>query len=47
VEVTRRLDADPVRSVAVEDSTNGIRAAMAAGKRMVVVPRPFNPASTF
>ena len=35
---TRRLGVDPTDAVAVEDSTNGLRAAAAAG--MVVVASP-------
>jgi HAD superfamily hydrolase (TIGR01509 family) len=44
LEVTRRLGADPRRSTAVEDSTNGIRSANAAGLRVVAVPNPSYPA---
>jgi HAD superfamily hydrolase (TIGR01509 family) len=36
----RRLDAAPGRSVALEDSLNGLAAAQAAGLRCVVVPGP-------
>lgn len=43
LEVCRRLDADPRRSLAVEDSTNGIGAAKAAGMVVVAVPPHFNP----
>ena len=35
---TRRLDVDPADAAAVEDSTNGLRAAAAAG--MVVIASP-------
>jgi HAD superfamily hydrolase (TIGR01509 family) len=35
-----RLRADPARSVAVEDSPNGVRAAVAAGLYTVAVPHP-------
>ena len=35
-----RLGADPARSVAVEDSPNGVAAAVAAGLFTVVVPHP-------
>jgi HAD superfamily hydrolase (TIGR01509 family) len=45
VEVARRLEAAPERCVAVEDSTNGIRSASAAGMRVVAVPRPDFPPS--
>jgi HAD superfamily hydrolase (TIGR01509 family) len=36
--VAERLGADPVRCVAVEDSSNGVRSAAAAGMRVVAVP---------
>lgn len=38
LEVARRLDIPPERWAAVEDSTNGLRAARAAGMRVVAVP---------
>jgi HAD superfamily hydrolase (TIGR01509 family) len=38
VEACRRLGADPARSMAVEDSANGVAAARAAGLWCVVVP---------
>jgi HAD superfamily hydrolase (TIGR01509 family) len=45
LEAARRLGADPARCVAVEDSTNGIRSAAAAGMAVVAVPmRAFPPA---
>jgi HAD superfamily hydrolase (TIGR01509 family) len=43
VEAVRRLGADSADSVAVEDSENGIRAARAAGMRVVAVPNPHYP----
>jgi HAD superfamily hydrolase (TIGR01509 family) len=43
LEVLRRLGTDPADSVAVEDSENGIRAAKAAGMRVVAVPNPHYP----
>jgi HAD superfamily hydrolase (TIGR01509 family) len=43
LEVLRRMGADPADSVAVEDSENGIRAAKAAGMRVVAVPNPHYP----
>jgi HAD superfamily hydrolase (TIGR01509 family) len=43
LEVLRRLGADPADGVAVEDSDNGIRAAKAAGVRVVAVPNPHYP----
>jgi beta-phosphoglucomutase-like phosphatase (HAD superfamily) len=45
LEAARRLDIAPERCVAVEDSTNGIQAARAAGMRVIAVPRPDFPAS--
>jgi HAD superfamily hydrolase (TIGR01509 family) len=45
VEAARRLGVDPPTCVAVEDSTNGIRSALAAGMRVVAIPnRQFPPA---
>jgi HAD superfamily hydrolase (TIGR01509 family) len=44
-EAARRLGADAARCAAVEDSTNGIRAAHAAGMRVIAVPRPDYPPS--
>ena len=38
-----RLGVDPAACVAVEDSTNGVRSALAAGMRTVVVPPRFHP----
>jgi HAD superfamily hydrolase (TIGR01509 family) len=44
LEAARRLEVAPEQCVAVEDSTNGIRSASAAGMRVVAVPRPdFRP----
>jgi HAD superfamily hydrolase (TIGR01509 family) len=43
LEVLRRLAADPAGSVAVEDSENGIRAANAAGMRVVALPNLHYP----
>jgi HAD superfamily hydrolase (TIGR01509 family) len=39
----RRLGVEPARAVAVEDSSNGLRAAAAAGCTVVAVPRPAFP----
>jgi beta-phosphoglucomutase-like phosphatase (HAD superfamily) len=38
LEAARRLGAPPDRCAAVEDSTNGLRSARAAGMRVVAVP---------
>jgi HAD superfamily hydrolase (TIGR01509 family) len=44
-EAVRRLGVAPERTVAVEDSTNGLRAAAGAGLVVLAVPRPdFPPA---
>ncbi len=43
LEAARRLDVQPETCAAVEDSTNGIRAAHAAGMRVIAVPRPDYP----
>jgi HAD superfamily hydrolase (TIGR01509 family) len=45
VEAARRLGVDPGRSAAVEDSTNGLRSAAAAGMLVVALPnQEFPPA---
>jgi HAD superfamily hydrolase (TIGR01509 family) len=38
LEAARRLDVPPERCAAIEDSENGIRAAHAAGMRVVAIP---------
>ena len=38
LEAARRLGVDPTNAAAVEDSTNGIRAAKGAGMRVVAIP---------
>jgi HAD superfamily hydrolase (TIGR01509 family) len=43
LEVARRLGADPARCAAVEDSSNGLRAAHAAGLRVVAFPNAHYP----
>jgi HAD superfamily hydrolase (TIGR01509 family) len=43
LEVTRRMGYSPASCAAVEDSTNGIRSAVAAGLRTVAVPHPRYP----
>jgi HAD superfamily hydrolase (TIGR01509 family) len=45
LEAARRLGAKPEECVAVEDSTNGITAAAAAGMHVIAVPRPDYPAA--
>ena len=45
LEAARRLGSEPARCVAIEDSSNGLRAAAAAGMRLVAIPnRAFPPA---
>jgi HAD superfamily hydrolase (TIGR01509 family) len=45
LEAARRAGVDPARAVAVEDSSNGLRAAHAAGMRVIATPnRAFPPA---
>ncbi|MCW3841443.1 HAD family phosphatase [Micromonospora yasonensis] len=41
--VAQRLGVDPARCVAVEDSSNGVRSAAAAGMRVVAVPHGSYP----
>ena len=41
--VTERLGGTPARSAAVEDSTNGLRSAAAAGLHVIAVPHPRYP----
>ncbi len=43
LEVARRLDVRPPHCAAIEDSTNGLLAALAAGMRTIAVPRPAYP----
>jgi HAD superfamily hydrolase (TIGR01509 family) len=42
LEVSRRLGVAPSQCAAIEDSTNGLLAAEAAGMRVIAVPRPGN-----
>jgi HAD superfamily hydrolase (TIGR01509 family) len=42
LEVSRRLGVAPSQCTAIEDSTNGLLAAEAAGMRVIAVPRPGN-----
>jgi HAD superfamily hydrolase (TIGR01509 family) len=46
LEAARRLDVAPRACAAIEDSTNGIRAAHAAGMRVVAVPNRRYPPSS-
>jgi HAD superfamily hydrolase (TIGR01509 family) len=41
--VADRLGLDPTRCVAIEDSSNGLRAAAAAGMAVIAVPNPHYP----
>ncbi|MFG1696815.1 HAD family hydrolase [Nonomuraea sp. NPDC049309] len=43
LEAARRLGADPRGCVAVEDSSNGLRSAYAAGMHVIAVPHPRYP----
>jgi len=43
LEAARRLGVEPSRCAAVEDSTNGIRSAHAAGMRVIAIPNPAFP----
>jgi HAD superfamily hydrolase (TIGR01509 family) len=43
LEAARRLGVDPARSIGVEDSSNGLRAAHAAGMKVVAIPNPHFP----
>jgi len=43
LEAVKRLGVEPVRCAAIEDSSNGIRAAHAAGMRVLVLPNAHYP----
>lgn len=43
LEAARRMERDPRGCVAVEDSSNGLRSAHAAGMRVIAVPHPRYP----
>ena len=43
LEAARRLDVDPARCVAIEDSANGVRSAHAAGMGVVAIPNASFP----
>jgi HAD superfamily hydrolase (TIGR01509 family) len=45
LEAARRLDVEPSRCAAVEDSRNGILSARAAGMRVIAIPNPHYPPS--
>jgi HAD superfamily hydrolase (TIGR01509 family) len=45
LEAARRLGIEPASCAAVEDSTNGLRSAHAAGMHVIAVPRPDYPPS--
>lgn len=42
-EAARRIGLDPARCAGVEDSSNGIRAAAAAGMTVIAIPNPVYP----
>jgi HAD superfamily hydrolase (TIGR01509 family) len=43
LEAARRLGVDPARAAAVEDSTNGLKSAAAAGMRVIAIPNDAHP----
>ncbi|WP_191247159.1 HAD family hydrolase [Amycolatopsis deserti] len=43
LEAARRLGVDPAKCAAVEDTTNGLKSAMAAGMTVYAVPNPHFP----
>lgn len=43
LEAARRMERDPRGCVAVEDSSNGLRSAHAAGMRVIAIPHPRYP----
>jgi len=43
VEAARRLGVEPTRAAAIEDSSNGIRSAHAAGMRVIALPNEHYP----
>ena len=45
VEAARRLEVDPTRCAAIEDSENGIRSAAAAGMKVIAIPNHVFPPS--
>jgi HAD superfamily hydrolase (TIGR01509 family) len=45
LEAARRLEVDPTRCAAIEDSENGIRSAAAAGMKVIAIPNHVFPPS--
>jgi HAD superfamily hydrolase (TIGR01509 family) len=43
LEATRRMGVDPARAAAIEDSTNGLLSAHAAGMRVIAIPNDAHP----
>jgi HAD superfamily hydrolase (TIGR01509 family) len=43
LDTARRMGTEPARCVAIEDSSNGLRAAAAAGMAVIAVPNPHYP----
>jgi HAD superfamily hydrolase (TIGR01509 family) len=43
LEATRRMGADPRRTAAIEDSTNGLLSAAAAGMHVIAIPNDAHP----
>ena len=43
LEAARRLEVDPTRCAAIEDSENGIRSGAAAGMKVIAIPNPVFP----
>ena len=43
LEAARRVGVQPSRCVAIEDSSNGLRAAVAAGMAVIAAPNPHYP----
>ena len=43
LEATKRMGVDPAKAAAIEDSTNGLLAAKAAGMRVIAIPNDAHP----
>ena len=43
LEAARKLEVEPASCVAIEDSSNGLRSAHAAGMTVIAVPNPHYP----